>query len=96
MLSEAACFGSVQVPSDGQPIVLMADRQTTGGYSKIVQVISADLPLLAQYAPGQGLRFALTTLEEAQRLDQARERAYAGLETALAPLREQLSACIGQ
>ena len=92
MLSEAACFGSVQVPADGQPIVLMADRQTTGGYSKIVQVISADLPLLAQYAPGQSVRFSLATLEEAQRLDQARERAYAGLETALEPLRAQLAA----
>jgi len=92
MLSEAACFGSVQVPADGQPIVLMADRQTTGGYSKIVQVISADLPLLAQYAPGQSLRFTLTTLEEAQRLDQARERAYAGLAAALEPLRAQLLA----
>ena len=92
MLSEAACFGSVQVPADGQPIVLMADRQTSGGYSKIVQVISADLPLLAQYAPGQGVRFTLTTLEEAQRLDQAREKAYAGLAAALEPLRAQLLA----
>ncbi|HEY0296339.1 MAG TPA: biotin-dependent carboxyltransferase family protein [Bordetella sp.] len=92
MLSEAACFGSVQVPADGQPIVLMADRQTTGGYAKIAQVISADLPLLAQYAPGRGLRFTLTTLDEAQRLDQARERAYAGLAAALAPLRERLAA----
>ena len=92
MLSEAASFGSVQVPADGQPIVLMADRQTTGGYAKIAQVISADLPLLAQYAPGQALRFTLAALEDAQRLDQARERAYAGLETALVPLREQLAA----
>ncbi|WP_019936986.1 biotin-dependent carboxyltransferase family protein [Bordetella sp. FB-8] len=92
MLSEAACFGSVQVPADGQPIVLMADRQTTGGYAKIAQVISIDLPLLAQYAPGQGVRFTLTTLEDAQRLDQAREQAYAALETALAPLRAQLLA----
>jgi biotin-dependent carboxylase-like uncharacterized protein len=93
MLSEAVCFGTVQVPSGGQPIVLMADRQTTGGYPKIAQVASVDLPLLAQLGPGQGVRFTLTELAEAQRLDQAREHAYDALSTELAPLRERLSAC---
>jgi len=91
MLSEAASFGTVQVPSDGQPIVLMADRQTTGGYPKIAQVASVDLPLLAQYAPGQTVRFTRVDLEEAQRLDNARERAYRQLETALQPLRDLLA-----
>lgn len=91
MLSEAATFGTVQVPSGGQPIVLMADRQTTGGYPKIAQVASVDLPLLAQCAPGQAVRFTLVDLEEAQRLDNARERAYRQLEAALQPLRDLLA-----
>jgi len=91
MLSEAASFGTIQVPAGGQPIILMADRQTTGGYPKIAQVASADLPLLAQCAPGQVLRFAMTGLEEAQRLDNARERAYLSLENSLQPLRALLA-----
>ncbi|KHK61563.1 biotin-dependent carboxyltransferase family protein [Pseudomonas frederiksbergensis] len=68
LLSEAVTFGTVQVPPSGQPIVLMADRQTTGGYPRIANVISADLPLLAQRLPGEVVRFELTTLEEAQRI----------------------------
>ncbi|OZI20711.1 carboxylase [Bordetella genomosp. 9] len=87
MLSEATCFGTVQVPADGAPIVLMADRQTTGGYPKIAQVASIDLPLLAQTAPGSTIRFAMITLEDAQRLDGERETAFDRLATALAPLR---------
>jgi antagonist of KipI len=78
ILSEGVCFGSVQVPADGCPIVLMADRQTAGGYPKIATVISADLPLLAQCAPGSGrVRFRTTTVSAAQ----ARYRALlAGIE----------------
>ncbi len=67
-LSEAVTQGTIQVPTDGQPIILMADRQTLGGYAKIAQVISLDLPLLAQLAPGAVVRFRLVELEEAQRL----------------------------
>jgi antagonist of KipI len=70
ILSQATCLGTVQVPPAGQPIVLMADHQTTGGYPKIAEVIAADMPMLAQLAPGAGLRFAPVTLEEA---DAARE-----------------------
>jgi antagonist of KipI len=67
ILSEGVCFGSVQVPADGKPIVLMADRQTAGGYAKIATVISADLPLLAQCPPGSGrVRFRATTVSAAQ------------------------------
>ena len=57
ILSDGICFGSIQVPSDGKPIVLMADHQTTGGYAKIATVISPDLPLLAQMGPGAKIRF---------------------------------------
>ena len=91
MLSEAACFGTVQVPSGGEAIILMADRQTTGGYPKIAQVASVDLPVLAQCAPGQTLRFQLIALEDAQRLDSERERAFTQLQDALAPLRALLA-----
>jgi antagonist of KipI len=70
ILSQATCLGTVQVPPAGQPIVLMADHQTTGGYPKIAEAIAADTPLLAQLAPGATLRFAPATLAEA---DAARE-----------------------
>lgn len=91
MLSEAACFGTVQVPSGGEAIILMADRQTTGGYPKIAQIATVDLPALAQCAPGQTLRFQQVELEEAQRLDGERERAFTQLHEALAPLRALLA-----
>ena len=60
-------MGSIQVPADGQPIVMMADCATTGGYAKIACVTSADLPLLAQCTPGRDqVRFRQVTLESAQ------------------------------
>lgn len=68
ILSEAIPRGAVQVPGDGQPIVMMADRQPTGGYPKIAVVIAADLPLMAQLKPGEQVRFQRTTLAEAHRL----------------------------
>ncbi|WHY64106.1 biotin-dependent carboxyltransferase family protein [Cytobacillus firmus] len=67
-ISEAVNFGSIQVPPDGNPIVLLADRQTTGGYPKIGQVAAVDLPLLAQAKPGDALRFAEISNEQAQQL----------------------------
>jgi allophanate hydrolase subunit 2 len=57
ILSDGVSFGSVQIPADGQPIVMMADHQTTGGYAKIATVLSRDLPLLAQLGPGKKIRF---------------------------------------
>ncbi|NMO96399.1 biotin-dependent carboxyltransferase family protein [Paenibacillus lemnae] len=68
LLSEPVTFGTVQVPPDGNPIVLMADRQTTGGYPKVAQVITADLPLLAQSQIGSSIRFQPVTLQEAQEI----------------------------
>jgi antagonist of KipI len=66
IVSQAVCLGTVQVPGGGQPIVLMADHQTTGGYPRIAEVISADLPRLAQAAPGSAVvRFERVSLEEA-------------------------------
>lgn len=57
IISDGIVFGSIQVTSAGQPIILMADRQTTGGYAKIATVCSADLPLLAQCRPGDKVHF---------------------------------------
>jgi antagonist of KipI len=61
ILSDATAIGSLQVPASGQPIMLMADRQTTGGYPKIATVITADLPIAGQLAPGDWLEFAACT-----------------------------------
>lgn len=66
LLSEGVTYGTIQVPSSGQPIILMADRQTTGGYPKIGQVISADLPRLAQIQPNTEILFVEVTLEQAE------------------------------
>jgi antagonist of KipI len=67
LLSEPVAFGTIQVPADENPIVLMADRQTTGGYPKIAEVISVDLPLLAQTQIGSQIRFERIDMREAQR-----------------------------
>ena len=66
--SEAVSFGTIQVPPDGLPIVLMADRQTTGGYPRIANVAAVDLPRLAQAMAGEPVRFEWILLAEAQRL----------------------------
>lgn len=66
LLSEGVTFGTIQVPASGKPIILMADRQTTGGYFKIGQVISADLPKLAQLQPGNEVTFELVSVQEAE------------------------------
>jgi allophanate hydrolase subunit 2 len=58
ILSDATPIGSLQVPASGQPILLMADRQTTGGYAKIATVITADLPIAGQLAPGDWIEFS--------------------------------------
>lgn len=68
IVSDGTAFGSVQVPGEGLPIVLMADRGTTGGYTKIATVASADLPLLAQATPGDRVRFAGIGVDEAHAL----------------------------
>ena len=72
LLSDATAIGSVQVPPSGVPILLMADRQTTGGYPKIATVITADLPLAGQLAPGDWVEFSPCSPEEA--LTALRER----------------------
>lgn len=74
LLSEPVPFGAIQVPPGGAPILLMADRQTAGGYPKIATVITADLPLAGQLAPGESVRFAACTRAEARSALITRER----------------------
>ena len=65
MISDATFAGGLQVPRSGDPILLMADRQTTGGYPQIATVITADLPVAGQLAPGDWVEFELCTRQEA-------------------------------
>ena len=73
LISEAVTVGTVQVPPEGQPIILMADRPTTGGYAKIAQVATVDIPVLAQLKPGAKIRFLMISVDEAQELYRSRE-----------------------
>lgn len=76
MLSEGTVLGALQVPSDGQPIVLMNDRQTTGGYPVIGVVSTVDLPALAQKSPGSKVQFRPIRLEEAQQHLKEKEKRF--------------------
>ncbi len=68
MISEVASLGTIQVPPDGEPIILMADHQTTAGYPVIGQVISVDVARIAQMKPGDHISFKLISNEEGERL----------------------------
>jgi allophanate hydrolase subunit 2 len=78
LISFGLAFGAVQVPNSGQPILLMADHQTAGGYPAVAGVARADLPLAAQLVPGDKVRFEQVTVESAQ---QAWRALRAGLDT---------------
>ena len=84
MISEGVATGTVQVPPDGQPIVLLADRQTIGGYPKIATAATVDLPLLAQLRPGDSVGFRDTSVVEAQELWLAAERQFATVKQGIA------------
>lgn len=72
LVSEGIAHGAIQVPGDGQPIILMASRGTVGGYTKIATVIGADLDALGQARPGQAVSFAEVSVDEARVLTRAR------------------------
>ena len=74
IISDGVTTGSVQIPASGTPIIMMADRQTTGGYAKIATVLTTDLHLIAQAKPGTVIRFQKVTAEEAIRLYKAAEK----------------------
>ena len=73
IISDGTIAGAVQVPGNGQPIVLMADCQTIGGYVRIATVVTFDLPLLAQVRPGCAVRFAAISLLDAREIYLKRE-----------------------
>ena len=89
IISDGIGPGAIQVPGAGLPIVLLADRQTVGGYSKIATVASVDLPRLGRALPGQAVRFTPISVEEAEKLrreqDARLQRAIAGLQVARPP-----------
>lgn len=84
LVSAPVAPGTIQVPPDGQPIVLLAEAQTIGGYPRLAHVITADLPLVAQLRPGGCVRFAPVSLDEARAALLARERALGLLREGLA------------
>ena len=87
IISDGIAAGSIQVPGAGQPIVLFADRQTTGGYPKIATVVSADLGFLARCRPGDVVRFEKTDLAGAADLRRTLAGQMRRLAGALAPAR---------
>jgi len=93
ILSEAVTFGTIQVPADGNPIVLMADRQTTGGYPKIGEIASVDLPCLAQAKPSDTIYFSPISLEKAQLLLVEKEKKIKQLKHGLNDLLRRKSRC---
>jgi biotin-dependent carboxylase-like uncharacterized protein len=76
IISDAIALGSVQVPANGKPIVLLCDRQTVGGYAKIATVITVDIPVIAQCKMGDKVRFRAISVEAAQRLYRKQEKQY--------------------
>ena len=73
IISDGIMNGSIQVPSTGLPIIMLAEHQSTGGYTKIANVISVDLPVIGQCCPGDIIRFQAVSLEEAHRLLKERQ-----------------------
>ena len=74
LLSEAVAPGTVQVPPNGRPILLLNDCQTIGGYPKIAHVITVDLPMATQLCPGDRVRFTEISIRDAHTLFLERER----------------------
>lgn len=85
IVSDGIVNGSIQVPGHGRPLILLADRHTTGGYPKIATVISADLGRLAQVRPGETIVFEAVTVERAQSLAREARRTLAARRAALVP-----------
>ncbi|SDE29928.1 biotin-dependent carboxyltransferase family protein [Sporomusa acidovorans] len=84
MISEAVALGTVQVPPDGKPIILLADRQTAGGYPKIAQVAAVDIALIAQARPGDHIKFQEISHIAAEQLYLEREAYLQQLKQAIA------------
>jgi biotin-dependent carboxylase-like uncharacterized protein len=86
IVSDAIATGAIQVPGSGQPILLLADHQTTGGYPKIATVISADVPAVGRRRPGDAIRFAAVTVAEAEQLARDQEHRLSALVASIEPV----------
>jgi biotin-dependent carboxylase-like uncharacterized protein len=86
IVSDGIAPGSIQVPGNGLPIVLLADRQTTGGYPKVATVISADLPALGRMTPGAKIAFASVDIETAETAARALAQEIADLPARMVPV----------
>jgi allophanate hydrolase subunit 2 len=80
MISDTTPLGALQVPGSGEPILLMADRQTTGGYPQIATVIGADIGIAGQLAPGDTISFRVCSIEEAWEARRRQEQALQEIE----------------
>jgi biotin-dependent carboxylase-like uncharacterized protein len=89
IVSDGIAPGSIQVPGSGQPIVLLADRQTTGGYPKIATIASADLAALGRVRPGMALRFRSVSVSDAQAARRSLEARMARLDGELVAVRPE-------
>jgi UPF0271 protein len=85
--SDGIVMGAIQVPANGQPILLMADHQTVGGYAKIATVISADLPRAGRLRSGDALSFTAVPVEEAEAIRRRQEADFANLVRSIGPVR---------
>ncbi len=93
--SDGIVTGSVQVPGTGRPIILLADRQTTGGYPKIASVISADLPRVSRLLPGQTLTFAAVDVPTAEEIRRHQERDIESLLQGIRPVTASIESLQG-
>ncbi len=84
LVSSAVTCGSIQLPPDGRPVVLLADAQTVGGYPRVAHIITADMPDFVQRRPGQPVRFQPTTISEAERAAAVQRRQLERLAAAVA------------
>jgi len=91
IVSDGVALGAIQVAGDKKPLVLMADRQPTGGYPKLGHVVSADIGRLAQMRPGETCRFSAVSVAEARAALLAREDEIATTQQRLRPLRRELT-----
>ena len=80
IITDGIAFGAIQVPDSGEPIIMLSDRQTTGGYAKIASIINVDMPLIAQAKTGDTIRFVKTDIDTAQDLFIAQNERYKDLQ----------------
>jgi allophanate hydrolase subunit 2 len=86
IVSDGIANGQIQIPGAGSPLVLLADRGTTGGYPKIAGIVTADLGRFAQTPPGRPLRFAAVDVDQARQLAIAWRTALDGLAARVVPV----------